>query len=533
MPWTFKKTKRDSKSEATPLRCDLPEWAALEKHARSMRNTHIRDLFANNKERFDQFALRLGPLLMDYSKQRLDKETIEKLCLYARACDLEGWREKMFNGKVVNHTENRAALHTALRAGTEASILYDGDDVVPEIQATLQKMRDFSDGVHAEERFTHIVNIGIGGSDLGSFMAYEALKPFTDRNINVHFVSNLDSSHLAEILRMVEAEKTLFIVASKSFTTADTMANANSARDWLRKELGTDDVGEHFVAISQNVALAKEFGIREENTFPMWDWVGGRFSLWSAVGLPLAIALGFDQFEAMLDGARAMDEHFRTAELDKNLPVILGLVGVWNRNFLGHEILAVIPYNQYLHRFPAYMQQLDMESNGKSIDRNGRRVPYATGPIIFGTPGTNAQHSFFQLFHQGTTIAPCEFIASIKSENPMGDHQIQLLANVFAQSEALMEGQESDDPNKMFDGDRPSTTLLLDALTPYSLGMLIALYEHKIFVQGILWNINSFDQCGVELGKVLAKQIIPALSGDKEARNMDGSTKNLIEIAKK
>ncbi|MCK5385432.1 MAG: glucose-6-phosphate isomerase, partial [Alphaproteobacteria bacterium] len=503
--------KRTGKNEgdALSLRSNLPEWTALEEHARAMHDVHIRDLFANNKKRFEEFSLRLNPLLIDFSKQRANKETLEKLCDYARACDLEGWRKKMFDGDVVNHTEKRAALHTALRVGAKAKIIQDGEDIVPEIQAVLQRMNDFSDQIRDEGRFTHIINIGIGGSDLGAYMAYEALKPFTDRDITVHFVSNMDSSHLAEILREVEAKKTLFIVASKSFTTLDTMTNANSASGWLRKELGIDDVGEHFIAISQNVALAKEFGIKEENIFPIWNWVGGRFSLWSAVGLPLCIALGFDRFEAMLDGARAMDEHFRYAELEKNLPVMLGLIGMWNRNFLGHETLAVIPYNQYLHRFPAYMQQLDMESNGKSVDRDQQLIPYATGPIIFGAPGTNAQHSFFQLFHQGTTIAPCEFIASIKNQSPMGDHQVKLLANMFAQSKALMEGQESDDPNKKFDGNRPSTTLLLDSLTPYTLGMLIALYEHKIFVQGILWNINSFDQCGVELGKVLAKQIIP------------------------
>jgi len=533
MPWMFKRKKSTCENNASPLRSNLPEWAALETHARATKDIHIRDLFAHNKERFDEFSLRCGPLLMDYSKQRVNDETIDKLCAYARACDLEGWREKMFDGEVINSTENRAVLHTALRAGANAKIALDDENVVPKIQSILQRMHDFSDTLRAEGRFTHIVNIGIGGSDLGAAMAYEALKPFVDPNITVHFVSNMDSSHLSEVLNKVEAEKTLFIVVSKSFTTLDTMTNANSAREWLCRELSTDCPGEHFVAVSQNVTLAKEFGIKENNIFPLWSWVGGRFSLWSTVGLALCIALGFEQFKSMLDGAKEMDEHFRSTKLENNLPVIMGLVGMWNRNFLGHETLAVIPYNQNLHRFPAYMQQLDMESNGKSVDRNEQRIPYATGPIIFGAPGTNAQHSFFQHIHQGTTIVPCEFIACLKDHSPMGDHHIKLLANVFAQSEALMEGKESDNPNKSFDGNRPSTTILLDELTPYTLGMLIALYEHKIFVQGILWNINSFDQCGVELGKVLADQIIPALSEGKDAPAMDGSTKKLIEIAKK
>lgn len=504
------------------LRCNLAEWKALESHAQEMADVHMRDMFAEDGKRFDKFSLRLGPLLMDYSKQRINEVTLEKLCDYARACDLEGWREKMFGGAIINHTENRAVLHTALRSGGNENV-----------QAILQKMRSFSDNIRNEGRFTDIVNIGIGGSDLGAFMAYEALKPFTERDIRVHFVSNIDSSHLAEVLREVEPEKTLFIVASKSFTTLDTMTNANSAREWLRGELGSEDISEHFVAISQNVALAKEFGIREDYIFPIWDWVGGRFSLWSAVGLPLCIALGFEQFMSMLDGARAMDEHFSCAPLEENLPAVLGMVGMWNRNFLGFETLAIIPYSQYLQRFPAYMQQLDMESNGKSTDRNRQRLPYSTGPVVFGTPGTNAQHSFFQLFHQGSCVVPCEFVASIKTENPMGDHQEKLLANLFAQSKALMEGYDGEGPNRTFDGNRPSTTILLDSLTPYTLGMLIALYEHKIFVQGILWNINSFDQCGVELGKTLAKQIIPSLLNGDIAEDMDTSTKNLIEITRK
>ncbi len=533
MPWMFKQMLRGSKSSASSLRCDLPEWKDLEVHARCARCVHMSDLFANDEKRFDKFSRRLESILIDYSKQQASEETLDKLFTYARACDLEGWRKKMFDGEAINPTENRAVLHTALRAGAENKIMLDGKDIVPQIQTVLKRMRDFSDKVRSEKRFTDIVSIGIGGSELGAAMAYEGLKPFTDQDITVHYVSNIDPSQLSEVLQKVEAKSTLFVVVSKSFTTMDTMTNARSAREWLCKHLGEDAPAEHFVAVSKNIALAQEFGIKEENIFPIWDWVGGRFSMWSSVGLALCIALGYDQFEAMLDGAKAMDEHFKSAGLEDNLPVILGLIGMWNRNFLGYETLAVVPYNQYLYRLPAYMQQLDMESNGKSIDRNEQSVPYATGPVIFGTPGTNAQHSFFQLLHQGTTIIPCEFIASIKSDSAIGDHQTKLLANVFAQSKALMEGKKSRNPNKAFEGNRPSTTILLDALTPYNLGMLIALYEHKIFVQGVLWNINSFDQCGVELGKILADQIIPALLEEDDVKTMDGSTKNLIEITKK
>ncbi len=522
-----------SKISASPLRCDLPEWKALEAHARSMQNIHISDLFFNDERRFDKFSQRNKSIFVDYSKQRINKETLDRLFSYARACDLEGWRDRMFNGEPINHTENRAVLHTALRAGSDAKIILDEENIVPKIQDVLQRMRNYSDKVRSDKRFTDIVNIGIGGSELGGAMAYEALKSFTDPDITVHYVSNIDSSHISEVLKKVDARSTLFIVVSKSFTTMDTMVNARSAKEWLCKQLGEDAVDKHFVAVSKNVELAQKFGIKLENIFPIWDWVGGRFSMWSSVGLALCIALGYERFTAMLDGAKAMDQHFKTSALENNLPVILGLIGMWNRNFLGYETLAVVPYNQRLHRLPAYMQQLDMESNGKSIDRNGYNVPYATGPVIFGTPGTNAQHSFFQLLHQGTTVVPCEFIASIKSNDNTGDHQTRLLASMFAQSEALMEGKKSDDPNKTFTGNRPSTTILLDELTPYNLGMFVALYEHKIFVQGILWNINSFDQCGVELGKILANRIIPVLLGDEDSQDMDGSTKNLIEITKK
>ncbi len=530
----FKKTKAAKKTAANFMRCDLPEWAELEQHASAMLDTHIHDLFARDAQRFEKFSLRLGSLLMDYSKQRVSEETIRKLCNYAKACDLPDWREKMFKGDTaVNPTENRAALHTALRAGADAKIVIDRENIIPKIQCVLDKMHRFSDEIRSNGRFTHIVNIGIGGSDLGPAMAYKALKPYTDQNIKVHFVSNLDSSHLTSVLKQVDAKKTLFIIVSKSFTTMDTMVNAQSAKEWLCKEIGANSAEDHFVAVSQNVELAKKFGVKEDNIYPLWDWVGGRFSLWSSVGLSLCLALGFEQFRAMLDGAKAIDDHFNSAVMEENLPVIMALIGMWNRNFLGYDNLAIIPYIQNMSRFPTYMQQLDMESNGKSTDKNGQPIPYDTSPVIFGAPGTNAQHSFFQHFHQGTTIVPCDFIACIKNTDSIGDHQTRLLASIFAQSEALMEGKESDDPNKRFEGNRPSTTILLDELTPYSLGMLIALYEHKIFVQGILWNINSFDQCGVELGKVLANQIIPALLEEKETKAMTGSTKNLIEIVRK
>lgn len=523
-------SNKATKLPNTKCRSTLPEWSSLEEHAKTVGDEHICQLFDNDPDRFNKFHLKHGPMLLDFSKQLLDDQTLEKLNDYAKACNLEQWRDQMFDGAIINTTENRAVLHTALRAKPSKKICICGNNIAPKVQKTLDKMKSFSDNIRSEKRFTDIVNIGIGGSDLGTAMAYEALRPFTDRDINLHFVSNVDSTHISEVLRKVNPQKTLFIIASKTFTTQETMTNANSARDWLRKELGKEDVSECFIAVSRNETLAKEFGIREENIFRVWDWVGGRFSLWSAVGLPLCIALGFEQFSEMLAGARAMDEHFISAPIMENMPVMLGLIGMWNRNFLGHESLAIVPYDQYLHRLPAYLQQLDMESNGKSIDRQDKNISYKTGPIVFGEAGANAQHAFFQLIHQGTTIIPCEFIVSAKSQNPIGDHQDKLIANAFAQSKALMEGQDNDDMHKVFEGNRPSSTLLIDEINPHSLGMLIALYEHKIFVQGVLWNINSFDQCGVELGKDLANQILNC-EGDNS--KTDPSTQSLIEAAKK
>ncbi len=516
----------------TALRSELPEWKALEAEADRLSDTRIDTLFKDNPKRFDDFHVRAGSLLLDYSKQNITRETTDKLCALARACQLEEWRDKMFTGDRINMTENRAVLHTALRGQCGKDIFKDDKNIYDGIRATLEKMQHFTDSVRTEKNFTDVISIGIGGSDLGSVMASEALAPFTDRDITTHFVSNVDSTHLSEALRRVNPEKTLIIVVSKTFTTQETMTNATSARDWLRAKLGKDDVSDHFVAISQNIDGAKEFGINEENIFPIWDWVGGRFSIWSAVGLPLCLAIGYENFSKMLQGAHAIDKHFLDMQLEQNLPVILGLIGIWNRNFLNHNSLAVVPYDQYLHRFPAYLQQLDMESNGKSIDRNNREIPYKTGPIIFGESGTNAQHAFFQLIHQGKEIIPCEFIMTLKSQNDLGDHQQKLLANVIAQSKALMDGKDDSDPHKKFKGNRPSNTLVLDELTPYTLGMLIALYEHKIFVQGVIWNINSFDQCGVELGKILAKQIIATTQNNEDMPNQDSSTQALLDLIK-
>jgi len=514
------------------LRSDLKQWHELEEHAKIIKNVPIRAHFDNDPSRFDDFHISMDSMLLDYSKQHINKTTIEKLCDYAKACDLEGWRAKMFAGEPINITEDRAVLHTALRYDNDQKIIVDGHNIMPDIHAIFKHMEEFSNKVNQEQRFTHIVNIGVGGSDLGTFMAYEALKQYSNRNISLHFVSNIDATALTETLRIIDPEKTLFLITSKTFTTQETIANAVSARKWLKKKLGNKDISDHFVAITQNVEIAKDFGIREEQIFPIWDWVGGRFSIWSAVGLPLSIAIGYDNFKAMLGGAKEMDEHFCSAPFDENMPIMLGLIGMWNRNFLKRKSLAVIPYSQYLHRFPAYLQQLDMESNGKSIDRNGNKTPYDTGSVVFGEVGTNAQHAFFQLIHQGTDVVPCEFITIIKNKNDIDKHQKILLSNAIAQAQALMDGLDNNDPHKAFDGNRPSTMLKINELTPRNFGKLIALYEHKIFVQGILWNINSFDQCGVELGKILAKQIINNLGTNNENTDIDSSTLNLINTIK-
>jgi glucose-6-phosphate isomerase len=518
----------------------------------------MRDLFAADPRRFQRFSLRFGDVLLDYSKNRITEETLRLLLELAREADLERWRERMFSGDEINNTEGRAVLHVALRNTLDRPIFVDGQDVMPEVVRVREQMRGFSDAVRSGawrgqtgERITDVVNIGIGGSDLGPVMVTEALKPYQQPGLGVHFVSNVDGTHIAETLKPLRPEKTLFIVASKTFTTQETLTNALTARGWLVGALGESAVARHFVALSTNEPAVSAFGIDPANMFAFWDWVGGRFSLWSAIGLSIAVAIGMDRFDELLAGGRAMDEHFRTAPLDANMPVLLALIGVWNSNFLGAETYAVLPYDQYLHRLPAYLQQADMESNGKYVTRDGKRVDYKTGPVLFGEPGTNGQHSFYQLIHQSTRLVPCDFIAPARSHNPIGEHHAILLSNFFAQTEALMRGKTEAEvrrelesqglsgeplealvPHKVFDGNRPSNSVLVRVVDPYTLGMLIALYEHKIFTQGIIWRINSFDQWGVELGKQLAKVILPELENDAVIGSHDASTNGLINAYK-
>lgn len=515
-------------------RRSLGSWAVLEGLARESQDFSIKGAFATDSRRFKKLHTEACGILIDISKQAVTPEIVNQLTRLARECDLEGWRARMFGGEAINDSEGRAVLHTALRAPEGVPVTTGGRDVAAQIHETLGRMKAFSRTIRAEGRFRHIVNIGIGGSDLGPHMANEALKPFTAREIDVHYVSNVDAAHLGEALRVCDPQATLFIVTSKTFTTQETMTNALSAKAWLQEKLKREDVREHFVAVTQNIAKAEAFGVSGGRIFPMWDWVGGRYSLWSAVGLTLCLSLGFAHFRSMLDGAHAMDRHFLEAPLEENLPVLLALTGVWNRTFLGHSVLALLPYSQLLHKFPSFVQQLDMESNGKSVDRDGRRVSYPTGPIVFGEPGTNGQHAFYQLLHQGTTIVPCEFIAVGQSEYDFEGHQSKLLSNVIGQSKALMDGQADPDPQKRFEGNRPSTTLALKRLDPFTLGALIALYEHKIFTQGVIWNLNSFDQWGVELGKTIAGQVLKHLEpggapGRLSSDESDSSTLGLIE----
>jgi glucose-6-phosphate isomerase len=530
-------------------------WKALVAHAKSMAGRHLRELFRSEPDRFARYSFALGDLLVDFSKQRIDGETMRLLLDLARAADVEGWRARMFSGEKINSTEHRAVLHVALRNRANRPILVDGEDVMPGVNAVLAHMRDFTARVrsgewrgNSGETITDVVNIGIGGSDLGPLMVCEALRPYQHAGLKPHFVSNVDGAHLVDTLAELDPARTLFIVASKTFTTQETMTNAASARAWLIGRLGSEvDIARHFVAVSTNSQAVAAFGIDPANMFGFWDWVGGRYSLWSAIGLPIALALGFERFEELLDGAFAMDEHFRTAPLEANIPVLLALAGIWNHNFLGASSHAVLPYDQHLHRFPAYLQQGDMESNGKSVSRNGERVDYATGPIIWGEPGTNGQHAFYQLIHQGTELISSDFIAACASQTPLGAHHDILLSNCFAQTEALAFGKTADEarkelgasgaspadidalvPHKVFEGNRPTTTILHDRLTPFALGRLIAMYEHKIFTQGIIWNINSFDQWGVELGKQLAKVILPELRANADVASHDASTNGLI-----
>jgi glucose-6-phosphate isomerase len=533
-------------------------WQALDAHAASLAGVHMRDLFAADPDRFQRFSLRLGDLLLDVSKNRVTRETIALLVELAREAGVEAWRERMFAGDRINATEGRAVLHVALRNTADRPIRVDGEDVMPEVMRVRAQMRAFSEAVRSGawtgatgKRITDVVNIGIGGSDLGPVMATEALRPYQQPGLAVHFVSNVDGTHIAETLKPLNPETALFIVASKTFTTQETMANAESAKAWLVKALGDAAVAKHFVALSTNEAAVRAFGIDPANMFAFWDWVGGRYSLWSAIGLPIAIAVGMDNFDALAAGGRAMDDHFRTAPLAENLPVILALIGIWNANFQGAETCAVLPYDQYLHRLPAYLQQADMESNGKYVTRSGSRVGWATGPVLFGEPGTNGQHSFYQLVHQSTRVVPCDFIAPAVSHNPVGNHHALLLSNFFAQPEALMKGKTEAEvraelaaqglsgealeglvPHKVFDGNRPTNAILVRRIDPHTLGMLIALYEHKIFVQGIVWQINSFDQWGVELGKQLAKVILPELEQPGRVDGHDSSTNGLINAWK-
>ena len=534
-------------------------WKALEAHKEIIVGQHMRDMFAADPRRFDTFSLRFKDMLLDYSKNRITDETMRLLRDLAAQADLQGWIENMFNGSKINTTEGRAVLHVALRNRADRPIFVDGEDVMPQVNAVLERMQAFSTAVrqgtwtgYSGKPISDVVNIGIGGSDLGPVMVTEALKPYAQEGLHVRFVSNIDGTHLAETLKRCRPETTLFLVASKTFTTLETMTNAGTAREWFLRHAGDDaHVAKHFVALSTNVEAVREFGIDPANMFPFWDWVGGRYSLWSAIGLSIAIAIGFDNFSELLAGAHDMDEHFRTAPFEENLPVTLGLLGIWYNNFFGAQTHAILPYDQYLHRFPAYLQQGDMESNGKSVDRDGVRVDNSTGAILWGEPGTNGQHAFYQLIHQGTRMIPCDFIAAMKSHNALGDHHAMLLSNFFAQTEALMKGRTVEEaraelavsgvsgpavaelvPHNVFAGNQPTNSILVPQITPSVLGQLIALYEHKIFTQGIIWNINSFDQWGVELGKQLANAILPELEGAAEITGHDSSTNGLINFYK-
>ncbi|KQN38176.1 glucose-6-phosphate isomerase [Pedobacter sp. Leaf41] len=526
----------------------------LADHFIDINQKSIKDLFAEDADRFNKFSVFFEDILLDYSKNRITDETLALLIQLARECKLDEAIKAMYYGDKINETEDRSVLHIALRNLSNTPILADGKDVMPEVNAVLAKMEKFSNSIISGEwkgytgkAITDIVNIGIGGSDLGPVMVTEALKHYKN-HLNIHFVSNIDGTHIAETLSGLNAETTLFLVASKTFTTQETMTNAHSARSWfLENGAKENDIAKHFAALSTNAKDVSAFGIDTENMFEFWDWVGGRYSLWSAIGLSISLSIGFDNFKELLAGAHATDNHFKTAEFESNIPVILGLLGIWYINFYNAETQVILPYDQYMHRFAAYFQQGDMESNGKHVDRNGNEVDYETGPIIWGEPGTNGQHAFYQLIHQGTRIIPADFIAPAQSLNPLGDHHPILLSNFFAQTEALMNGKTEEEvteelkkdgksaeeiskitPFKVFEGNRPTNSILLKKITPYTLGSLVAMYEHKIFVQGVIWNIFSFDQWGVELGKQLAKKILPELEGNEKVASHDSSTNGLI-----
>jgi glucose-6-phosphate isomerase len=532
----------------TPQLLDLPAWKALEEHYSEVQSLHLRQLFADDPKRGEQFTLQALGLYFDYSKNRITGETMRLLLELAEQSGLRKHIDAMFAGEKINVTENRSVLHVALRAPKGSSVMSDGVDVVPEVHAVLDKMAAFAEQVrsgawkgHTGKRIRNVINVGIGGSDLGPVMAYEALRYYSQRDLTFHFVSNVDSTDFVEATKDLNAEETLFIICSKTFTTLETMTNAHSARKWTLDQLGDEKaVAKHFVAVSTNSAKVTEFGIDTANMFGFWDWVGGRYSMDSAIGLSTMIAIGPDQFTAMLSGFHAMDEHFRTAPFEQNLPVIMGLLVVWYSDFFKAQTIAVLPYEQYLKRLPAYLQQLTMESNGKHVTLSGAEVGYQTGAIYWGEPGTNGQHSFYQLIHQGTKLIPCDFIGFVRSLNPLGKHHDMLLANVFAQAEALAFGKTSEEvkaggtpdwlvPHRTFEGNRPSTTILADELTPELLGKLIAMYEHSVFTQGVIWQIDSFDQWGVELGKVLAERIIPELQKSDAPLKHDSSTNALIQ----
>jgi glucose-6-phosphate isomerase len=526
-------------------------WQQLQEHYQEMKSIHLKELFKEEVDRFKNYSLAAPDIIWDYSKNIITDKTLQLLLQLAEECELQSAIEAIFNGEKINETEDRAVLHTALRNFSGKPVLLDGKNVMPEVQKVLKQMKTFCKKVHdgewkgyTDKKIKYIVNIGIGGSDLGPVMVTEALKPYWIEGIQAYFVSNIDGSHIAEVLKKVTPEETLFLIASKTFTTQETMTNAYTARAWfLKKALDEKFVARHFVALSTNTEEVKKFGIAEENMFVFWDWVGGRYSLWSAIGLSIALTIGYNNFENLLKGAHEIDKHFRENAFNKNIPVLMGLISIWYLNFFGAKTEAILPYDQYMHRFAAYFQQGNMESNGKFVDRNGEKVNYSTGPVIWGEPGTNGQHAFYQLIHQGTQLIPCDFIAPVITHNPLGLHHKILLSNFFAQTEALMNGKTKEEleaknvpeeliPYKTFEGNRPTNSFLVKEITPFTLGELIALYEHKIFVQGVIWNIYSFDQWGVELGKQLAKKILPELENDAKVTSYDASTNGLINTFK-
>ncbi len=534
-------------------------WSSLQNHFSEMKSTKMKDLFAADKERFNNLHIKFDDIIFDYSKNIINDKTLSLLLQLAEECKVKDAVAAMFNGDIINETEHRSVLHVALRNFSKQPVYSEGKDVMPDVKKVLRKMKSFCDAIHSGDhrgytgkRIKYIVNIGIGGSDLGPLMVTEALKPYKVDDIETYFVSNVDGTHIAETLKKVNPERTLFLIASKTFTTQETMTNAHTARQWfLKKAKDEQHIAKHFAALSTNEKEVVKFGIDKKNMFEFWDWVGGRYSLWSAIGLSIALTIGYKNFEQLLKGAHSADQHFSSEPFDKNIPVLMALIGLWYTNFFGSQTESILPYDQYMHRFAAYFQQGNMESNGKSIDRNGEAVEYATGPVIWGEPGTNGQHAFYQLIHQGTPLIPCDFIAPAQSHNPIGDHHPKLLSNFFAQTEALMNGKTDEEaekelekqeltpeqiakllPFKVFAGNKPTNSFLIKKITPFTLGQLIALYEHKIFVQGVIWNIFSFDQWGVELGKQLANKILPELNNEEEISNHDSSTNGLINAYK-